>query len=474
MDPFQLAKVKEINARYFGMTEMEMVENAGRALANELKNLTDNQKKKDLVVSVICGMGNNGADGMAMLRSFLKLNGTSDVKVNVYLIGREQQLKTEVAKEQFYKLKTSKNHENLNVFQDCFAKDIETSDIVIEALLGSGIKGKLRKRYQDIVQKIVRMRATRIAIDCPVPGYMPNETWSLITPKRKTAKVLDIGLPKEVEDTLGPGSIRFLYEPKKESHKSQNGEILLIGGSETFHGAPILSIMAASKFAGGVFFYTVPENRKFADSLKEKYCEFISLQDKDLEKYAGYVDVVLAGPGLEENLMNQSLLTQLLNKYPEKIFILDAYAIAMANPGRNKLNKRGFKNCILTPHRGELRHIFDGARLTGLEGKLRRFAVENECQIALKGSTDMLFSSQGEISFNQTGNPGMAKGGTGDIMAGLVAALACKNDAWEALKAGTFLSGLSGDLVMKRFGYNFSASDEIPFIQEAFKWAKEF
>lgn len=451
-----------------------MVESAGKALAKELKAFIERQKKKEPVVSVICGLGNNGADGMAMVKSFIDIPGVQSTRLNIYLIGREQQLKTNEAKEQFYKLKSHKKLENLNIQQDCYAKDIEKSDIVIEALLGAGIEGKLRKRFEDIVKKIVRMRGFRIAIDSPVPGYMPNETWSLITKKRKTAKMLDIGLPKEVEDNVGPGNIRFLYEPKKDSHKSQNGEVLLLGGSGTFHGAPLLAIQAASKFVGGVFFYTIPENRKFIENIKAEYCEFISLQDKDLEKYAGYVDVVLAGPGLEENLLNQSLITQLLNKYPEKVFILDAYAIAMANPKRNKLNRRGFKNCILTPHRGELRHIFDEARLDGLEGKLRRFAIENECNIVLKGSIDILFSSSGEMKFNKSGNPGMAKGGTGDIMAGIIAALACKNDSWEALQAGTFLSGLSGDFVSKKFSYNFSASDEIPFIQEAYKWAKEF
>ncbi|MBD3280407.1 NAD(P)H-hydrate dehydratase [Candidatus Dojkabacteria bacterium] len=474
MDQFELAKIKETNARYFGMSELEMVENAGIVLAKELESLVNKQKKKEIVVSIVCGLGNNGADGMAMARSFVKKKKQKQVEVNVYLVGREQQLKTEEAKEQFYRLKTLKRSKGLNVQQDCYAKDIVNSDIVIEALLGSGAKGKIRKRFADIVKKIVRMKALRVAIDVPVPGYVPNETWSLITPKRKKAKVLDIGLPKEVEDHVGPGDIKFMYEPSKDSYKSKNGELLILGGSETFHGAPLLSIMAASKFVGSVFFYTVPENRKFIDRLKSEYCEFIALKDKDLEKYAGYVDVVLAGPGLEEDLINQSLLTQLMNKYREKVFVLDAYAISMVNPDRNKLNKRGFKNTILTPHRGELRHIFDETKLTGLEGKLRRFAKENECNIALKGSTDMLFSSDGVMKFNKTGNPGMAKGGTGDVMAGLIAALACKNSAWEAMKAGTFLSGISGDLVSKKFGYNFSASDEIPFIQEAYRWAKNF
>lgn len=508
-DPFKLSKIKELNARYFGISELEMISNAGKALAKEL-NTTIEMKIKErkmlrprqrqaqqaqhekenekLVVTVICGLGNNGADAIAMLTHAIKAKtekrnlenqkrvikkktyNVQRITYNVLLIGRAQDLKTPEAKNSWEQLKAvDLKLDTINIKQDAYAKDIQTSDIIIEALVGSGIKGKLNKRFADVIKKISKMKAKKIAIDSPAPGYTPDETWSLITPKRKNAKTFDIGLPKEVETHIGPGEIEFLYQPTKNSYKSKNGEVLVIGGSETFHGAPLLAIQAASKFVGSVFFYTSPENREFVNSIKSQYSEFIALKDTDLEKYAEYVDVILAGPGLQETLPNQAILTSLLNKYPEKPFVLDAYAISMANPKNNPLNKRGFSNCILTPHRGELRHIFNDAKLQGFEGKLRRFCMEENCELVLKGSVDILFNREGEMKFNKSGNPGMAKGGTGDIMAGLIAAFAAKNSPWEAAKAGTFLSGAAGDKVAEKFGYNFSASDLLPEVQKTFK-----
>lgn len=487
MDPFKESKIKEVNARYFGMSELKMVNNAGKALAQRVKELIKSEASKkpsfkktsdsDYIISIICGLGNNGADGISCVLELLKTQG-SRLKVQCYIVGRSQDFKTPEIAIKFKELKkykkTGKNKASLSIFTDSFAKDIKEGDLIVESLLGSGIKGSLRKRFSDITSKIKRSRSYKIAIDSPAPGYKPNKTLSLITAKQKSAEILDIGLPKEINTFVGPGLIRFLYEPGKDSYKRKTGELLLFGGSELFHGAPIMALKAASKFIGGVFFYTTPENRELINKSKITLQEFIACKDAELEKFANYSNVILAGPGLEDNLVNKALLTHLLNQYPDKTFVLDAYAIAMVNPKQNRQNKRGFGNCILTPHRGELRHIFSDNKLQGLEGKLKRFCIENKCHLVLKGSTDVLFNTLGEVRFNKTGNPGMAKGGTGDILSGMIAALACKNDPWEALQAGTFLSGLAGDLAKEKFGLNFSATDIVPFLQGAYKWAREY
>lgn len=491
-DPIKLAKIKESNARYFGMSQAAIVENAGAAIAKEVSNLINTKfskpEQKRITVNIICGSGNNGADGMAtakhLLQIALKNKLETPVALKVFLIGRAQELTTEAGQTAFYELKQleKKLHSNkkaiiraeLNLIQDAYAKDFDSCEIVIEALLGTGINGILRKRFKDVVNKIARLHAYKIAVDIPVPGYKADLILSLITPKRKTAKTLDIDLPREVDEYVGPGHLKFLYTPPKNSYKGINGELLIFGGSELFHGAPIMAIKAASKFIGGVFFYTNPVNRDLISKQKTELQEFITLREQDLEKFANYSNVILIGPGLEENLSNKALITYLLNAFPEKLFVLDAYAIAMANPERNKQNKRGFKNCILTPHRGELRHIFDETKLAGLEGKLRNFCIKNKCITILKGSIDMLFNSDGQMLMDKTGNAGMAKGGTGDILSGIIAALACKNDPWDAAIAGTFLNGAAGDLAYKKYGYNYSATDLIPYLQEAYKWGVEF
>ncbi len=477
-DALKMAKIAEIDAKFFGQSELEMVTNAGKAIASEILDILDNfiQKDKLTKVSFVIGSGNNGADALSCLNHLIGKN-IENVEYHVYVIGRHQDFKTKEIIHQYDLLKELiKNNKGSKVVinHDAYAENMISCDILIEGLIGSGYRGKLRKRYKDVVNKIARLKAYKVAIDSPVPGYRPDVTLSLITKKRADAKLIDISLPKEVGSFVGPGVISFLNVPEKDAYKSKTGELLIIGGSDLFHGAPIMALKAASKFIGGVFFYTHPENRELVTSLKLGLEEFILLTNDQVEKYSNYADVILAGPGLREDLVNQAVLTELLNRYPDKVFVLDAYAIAMANPVNNPRNIRGYNNCILTPHRGELRHIFGKNETDGLEGKLKRFCVENKCMLVLKGSTDLLFNDKGELKMNMTGNQGMAKGGTGDVMAGMIGALACKNDPWEALQAGVFLSGLAGDIAKAKYGYNFSATDEIPLLQEAYKRALDY
>jgi NAD(P)H-hydrate epimerase len=104
-----------------------------------------------------------------------------------------------------------------------------------------------------------------------------------------------------------------------------------------------------------------------------------------------------------------------------------------------------------------------------LEGNLRRFAKESGAIIILKGHTDYVFDYNGEVKLNKTGNPGMAKGGTGDILSGLAGAFITKNDPLLAAQAAIFINGLAGDLAYEEFGYNFSATDIVPFAQRGVK-----
>ncbi len=463
-DIYQRTRVLDANARWHGIEISDLMENAGKGIAKELIK----KFGKDKNYSFICGLGNNGGDGLAAARFLAKeIRGS----VTAYLFGRESEIKSEPAKEKFRLLKeTESKFKNLKVIQDAYAKDIENSDVIIECLLGTGIKGKLYKRFSDVIKKISRAKAKKIAIDIPVPGYKYDLAISLHFPKVKDAVIVDIGIPTEVEQNTGPGQIKELYVPGKDSYKSQNGELFVFGGSNRFHGAPMMAIMSASKFIGSVYFYTVPENRELLKTLKSKVCEFITVMDDEVEKYAGYADALLIGPGLEDNFQNRSIINRLFELYPDKPKIIDAYAIAMAP--KDKL-----QNCILTPHRGELRHIWGDETIQNtkrLEGNLRRFSKESGAIVVLKGHVDLLFHPSGEVMFNKTGNPGMAKGGTGDCLSGVTSAFATKNDLWLAAQSGVFINGLAGDLAAKEFGYNYSATDIIPFMQKATKYCREF
>lgn len=459
----------DTNARYLGIPVGKFMENAGREIAKALIE----KYGKECSYNFICGIGNNGGDGFVAAR-YLSKYGVNEV--SVYLIGRIVEIKSKAALENFEKLR---DISQIEVKTDVVTKDIEQADVSIECLIGSGIKGKLHKRYRDVVTRLTKQRTKVASIDDPVPGYRPDFVISLIFPKmnekldpKGKQVVVDIGVPKDVELYTGPGDVKVLNLPFKDSYKSQNGELFVYAGSRQFHGAPFMAIKAASKLIGSIFFYTNPENRELIEKMKLGIQEFIVLDDNHVEKYAEYANAFLFGPGLEANLPTKAIIYELLRKYPERPVILDAYAIAVAK------EKGLLKNKILTPHRGELRHIFENINSSsvkgGMEGKLKRFAVENECYIILKGHTDILFSKDGEVVLNRTGNAGMAKGGTGDILAGILGALITNNDIWTSMKAACFINGMAGDRMFEKYGYNYSATDIIPEIQKVIRWANEF
>jgi NAD(P)H-hydrate epimerase len=452
-------RIYDANAVWNGIKVKDMMDKSGEGIANVLIE----EYGKDKSYIIVCGKGNNGGDGLVAGR-YLAERGIKDVKV--FLISRSSELTSEASKHHFNKLKEAENeHDNLKVHQDAYAKDLVSGDIYVECLVGTGIKGDLYKRFDDVVQSMARRDAQKVAIDLPAPGYTYDLVISMHFQKVEGAKVVDIGIPSKLENMVGPGEVRELSIPDKDAYKTKTGEVFVFGGSHTFHGAPMMAIKALSKFVGSVYFYTTPGNRDLVKNIKEEVYEFITVNDDQIEKYAGYADVLLIGPGLEDNLINRSIIQSLFEKYPDKKKVIDAYAIAMAP--KDKL-----QNTILTPHRGELRHIWGDKtqyKSKRLEGNVRRFAKESGARVVLKGHKDLIFDNNGEVMINKTGNAGMAKGGTGDVMSGVIAAFASTNNMSLAMKAATFINGYAGDLAYEEYGYNFSATDIVPFLQKAVK-----
>ncbi len=463
----QKSLIAETNAKYLGISGTDLMEKAGERIAEEVIK----KYGKDISIGVLCGLGQNGGEGFSIARHLI--NKGVD-KVLVYLVGRNQDIKNEAALNHWERLKEIKNG-NLIVKQDVFAETVEDHDLFLECLTGVESKSKLTKRFADIIKRIVRFKGKKVVIDSPVPGYKWDYSISLTYPKTSEAVVVNVGMPKEVDLYTGPGEVKVLEKPQKETHKTQNGKVLIIGGSDIYHGAPLMAAMAASKLVGEVYFYSTPENKTLVESMKSQLPEFITVSENELEKYMEYADVLLIGPGLEDNLLNRALVKYLLEKYPDKKKVIDAYAISM-------VDKDLLKGSVLTPHRGEIRHLFPGEdsflrnTKTGgdaVEGRLRRFVKETGAYVILKGHVSLLFGPEGEFKMNKTGNAGMAKGGSGDILSGIIAALATKNDLWLSLCAGAFINGLAGDLCFQEVGYNFSATDLIPKMQQVIKWADE-
>lgn len=460
---YQKSFVLDTNARYFGISIEDLMERAGQGVADFISKKFGKGKR----IAIFGGLGNNGGDGFVAARYLCQKN-----EVAVFLIGKEEEIKTKEARKNWkriknYELKVKKLKIiiNPNIREISGVLKETTFDIVVDALFGIGVKGKLKEPYARVIRLMNKMRGKKIAVDVPSPGFRADYIVSLHYPKAPGAYVVDIGLGK-IEHKIGPGEVKALYKPPITSHKGQNGQLMIIAGSERYHGAPLLATRMASKIVDLVFFSSVPENNELVRKMRSKLCEFIVVPRCDVEKFIKRCDAVLIGPGMGESDETQAITNYLLKKYPSKKFILDADALKLVD--LRLLNQ----NCVLTPHAGEFQKLF---KLKATPENVAKMAKKHGCVIVLKGPIDVVCDGKKRIcKFDYAGNPGLTKGGTGDVLAGLIAALSCKNDLFLAVSAGIFLLGKSGERLFKRYSYYYNPSNLIEEIPKTIKWCESF
>jgi NAD(P)H-hydrate epimerase len=253
--------------------------------------------------------------------------------------------------------------------------------------------------------------------------------------------------------------LNSLYKPSKASHKGQNGRILIIAGSEKFHGSLLMALQTASRVVDMVYVYS-PSNESLIKKLKTEISVFINIFSNELWETINLVDAILIGPGLAENRENKKLVEKILKKYPEKKVVIDATAFWHLNPLLLHLN------CLVTPHSREFANTF---ACEPTPDNVLKMAKYYQCTVILKGKNDYISNGR-ELWKNTTGNVGMTKGGTGDVLAGLAVALLSKNDVLTSALSATYLTGLAGDELYKKFGTFFNAEDVIKSLGEI--WGK--
>jgi len=282
--------------------------------------------------------------------------------------------------------------------------------------------------------------------------------------------------------------------PKEKSHKGQNGKLLIIGGSKLFHCASKWSLNVASRFVDMVFYCSTPQNNTLIKEAKQNFSNGIVIDRNDIENYIDEADCVLIGPGMERsqefkdlassNLNNdfsepsnsewlnntEKIVNYLLNKYPEKKWVIDGGALQMINP--SLINK----HCILTPHNEEFQLLvkktsrylgnFKADKLKSNEQLLKLSSALSGATIIKKGHVDYIYTQNEEeeqdlnnLFVIEGGNAGMIKGGTGDVLAGLVAALYCVHDAKTSSIVASYINKKTGDVLYKKVGPFFNATD---------------
>jgi len=276
--------------------------------------------------------------------------------------------------------------------------------------------------------------------------------------------------------------LKKLYLPPSDSHKGQNGKLLLISGSKLFHSSSLWALKIASRIVDMVFYSSVEENNQLVMEEKKEFRDGIVVPRNKIENYIREADCILIGPGLpradgeEAGDDNTKKLTEdLFKKYPKKKWVIDGGSLQTIDPSLIP------HNAILTPHFKEFEKLFNfqfpisnfqsnsNAQILKIQKKVEEMAKKYSCTIVLKGPTDFVCSPQKCVSV-KGGNAGMTKGGTGDVLAGLIAALYCKNDdPFLVASIGSYINKKAGESLFKRVGYYFNSSDLVDQIPKVMK-----
>ena len=495
-------KVLDINSEFYKTPAKKLMENAGKGLSDFIKNELKIIQKNILF---FCGMGNNGGDGFVAARHISQKNN-----VTVFIVGKENNIKTKISKENFQKLKKLNikiyNIESIGKIKDL----IQKSDLIVDSMLGIGISGPLREPYNSIVKQINKEKnKIKISVDIPTGfktdnSVKPHYTVTFHDVKfdmdKKNCgiiKIVDIKIPEKAIRYVGPGELNVYYPmPKKDSHKGENGNVLIIGGGP-YHGAPALSSFAAQRTGSDLIYIATPKKvaqaitsyspliikpNKLAKELakispnlivKELNDENV-LIEKDIEIIKGFVnkiDSLLIGPGLGTSERTQRCIEKIIRLFlkQNKPVVIDADAIKVVGKNHSIIKN---KDVILTPHLNEFKEL-TGVKLSkDLDERIdtvKKWAKKLGVTILLKGPVDIISNGE-DTKLNDVHNVSMTVGGTGDVLAGITSSLLSKGvNSFNSARIAIFINGYAGNLAFKKRSYGVIATDIIEEIPNVLK-----
>lgn len=462
-------KVLDMNSTYLGVPTLRLMENAGTSVAVNLRK----EFKKASKVAVICGRGNNGGDGFVAARQL----SAAGLSVGVFIVEPEDQISTEIAKLNFQKVR--------GLARPMAEFKAAEWEVIVDALLGVGIKGKVREPYSSAIRKINQSRKPVLSIDVPSgwpgqPAVKPKVTVTFHALKVGMAPsscgriiVSDIGIPDEAEKFVGPGEFIYYPKPDPSSHKGDNGRVLVIGGGP-FTGAPALAGMAAMYSGSDLAHVAVPAPAAtpvacYSPNIIVHPLSSEVLVPQDSTKIAGLIkkcDAVVIGPGLGDDKRTEEAVGGII-RLVQVPLVIDADALSAIKKDPKLL--RG-KKAILTPHKGEFEKL-SGLKVSQDIGvrsqQVARTAKKLGAILLVKGPIDVI-SDGDRVCLNRTGNAAMTVGGTGDVLTGIVGCLLAKGmDPFHAACLAAFVNGTAGDIAFQDRGYGLLATDvasRIPYV----------
>jgi len=531
MDPIDMMAA-DINCEDLGLSRLCLMENAGKCLSDEIAKISTFTFSKPVKVAIFTGSGGNGGDGFVAARHLLNRG----FEVEIFMLSSPNNIKSIDAQINFEilenmvphisRLKIIKLNDSTDLDNIEIAKSKSFSEyIIVDGILGTGIKGKLRNKVKKAIEVINESNALKIAVDVPsgmdpltglVPDIAVNPEYTVTFHKVKTGVkkvslddessvgglvICDIGIPIEAEVFVGTGDLVRLNTRKSTSHKGNNGKILIVGGSYDYHGAPAIAGLSAMASGADLVYIACPESASLA--IKQESPDLIVrglsgenknyLNLENLEEILKIiedtdVDVVLLGPGSGQNEETGKLFNVLAKKI-KKPLVMDADALKLVDP----IIVKNKEDLIITPHLNEFKSFFNdyinnsdnGSNTNDYNNKISFISDSEEYDynklkekiatfqnitshingtVVLKGKYDLIFNKK-SFRINKTGNPGMTVGGTGDSLAGLATSLMSQGlNSYDAGALATYLNGEAGDLAKVRYGNGFSASQLSEFL----------
>ena len=469
-----------------------LMENAGRGATEVISNtFPDLQKMK---IAIVAGKGNNGGDGFVIARYLLNRR----ISVKVYLLADPKGLRgdAETNFQIFQRMKgevisvpSSKDYQKVK-------KELEKFDLLIDAIFGTGLDAEVRGYYREVIDHLNTLQKPIVAIDIP-SGLDANTGKPFGTAVRASLtitfglpkigqvispgldyvgklKLVDIGLPKKLVEEeriqtylLENDEIRgWLSTPRRpDTHKGDYGHLLVIAGSVGKTGAAAMACEAALRIGAGLVTLAIPKslNAIMEVKLTEVMTEPLPETPKQTLSLRAFSSIlrlcedkkaVIIGPGIGTFKETQSLILKLIKTLNLPI-ILDADGLtALATqPKTLPITNRSL---ILTPHPGEMAKLIRSTPKDVQEDRIsisRNFAQSHHVHLVLKGHRSLIATPKGEVFINPTGNPGMASGGTGDVLTGMIGGLICQGfDILQSLQMAVYLHGLAGDEMAQELG----------------------
>lgn len=479
----EMAEIDSYSTKVIGLSQMALMERAALKTFEFIRS----KFPEPIKALVAVAGGNNGGDGIALAR-MLSQSGDD---VEVYYVD-ENGHQSEGFQRQY---------EIAKKLQVRFIDELVEAgyDIVIDALFGVGLDRAIKGKHEETIRALDDFKGFKLAIDIPsgVDAYTgfvrgvafkadATVTFGLMklglmrgigTEYSGEVHVAGIGFPKQAVMHVAPKLYtydlsdidRLLPSRRADTHKGSYGKVGVIGGSKNMAGAVLFSAESAYRMGCGLVKVCTDEiNReivqtKLPEALLETYnSEDKSSIQKSMWSMIEWADVLVVGPGLGQTEAATTVVTQIL-RYYEKTIVLDADGLNILSKNLDLL-KETRANIVITPH------LLEMSRLCGLTTSeikehmmetAQSFAKEHKISVVLKDSRTIVSDGSAQAYLNWTGNNGMATGGTGDVLTGMIAGLVAQGmDAFEAAKLGVYLHGLAGETAAKNVGcYSMIAGD---------------